>query len=422
MNTNGVHHILCYYTMNSQLLKLGLIGVSLYLVSTGLSYGAFAAFAPSAPKQIPNNTNQVPEKPQARFTLDPSIPRTEPCPINGMMYTKQEQEGWAKRRPLAVMIENSVDARPQSGLSRADVVYEAIAEGGITRFMGVFYCGISAYSMSLAPIRSARMYYLPWVLEYDALYNHVGGAGNCDDPTVDDRAKALCRIDQWNIKDMDQFGLPFKLALPDGKKISVCYRNENRLGREVAPEHTMVCETEGLYQFAEQKLGLTNVDAKKVSWDKNFKSWKFTEESAVANTQGKSQTITYAASESRAEQYGVKWVFNAEKNSYDRFTGGESHTDLETEEQLSPKTVIIQFAKFQTLPNPAEVNHGHSYYENMGTGDALIFQDGAVVKGKWTKKDRSARTVFTDEKGKEWIFNRGQIWIDMLPTGTTVTY
>lgn len=408
--------------MNRKLLKLSIIAVCLYLVSTGIAYGAFSLFAPAGTKQVPDITSQTPEKPQARFTVDPSIPRTEPCPINGMMYTEQERVGWEKRRPLAVMIENSVDARPQSGLSRADVVYEAIAEGGITRFMGIFYCGVSAYSLSLAPVRSARIYYLPWVLEYDALYNHVGGAGNCDDPTVDERAKALCRIDQWKIKDMDQFGLPFKLALPDGNKVSVCYRNERRLDRDVAPEHTMVCETEGLYKFAELKLGITNEDEDGVSWEKSFKSWKFVEETDPTAPEGATQTITYSASDSRVEQYGVKWDFNAEKNSYDRFTGGQPHTDLETEEQISPKTVIIQFAKFQTLPNPAEVNHGHSYYENIGSGEALIFSEGKVTKGKWSKKDRSARTIFTDDKGKEWVFNRGQIWIDMLPTGTTVTY
>ena len=98
------------------------------------------------------------------------------------------------------MIENHAEARPQSGLSYADVVYEAVAEGGITRFMGVFYCGIAVRNVNLAPVRSARTYFLPWVLEYDALYNHVGGAGLCNDDTVDDRAKALCQIDQYKIK------------------------------------------------------------------------------------------------------------------------------------------------------------------------------------------------------------------------------
>lgn len=393
--------------MNGKYLKFGLIGLSLYLISTGVSYGVFAIMAPPI-KQMPDIVNAPePQKPQARFTVDPSIPRTESCPLNGMMYTKQERDIWETRRPLAVMVENSEDARPQSGLSRADIVYEAIAEGGITRFMAMFHCGVSAQSMAIAPVRSARIYYLPWVLEYDALYNHVGGAGRCDDPTVDDRAKALCRIGQWKVKDMDQFGISFP----------TCYRNYDRLGREVATEHTMVCVSEKLYSLAE-KRGWTNVDEKGVSWDKNFREWKFKDDKANNAV----QTISYAASESRANGYGVRWEYNQSTNSYNRFTGGQPHKDLETEEQLSPKVVVLQFAKYQVLPDPAEVVHQHSYYENIGSGNALVFQDGIVTEARWSKKDRTARTIFTDSKGKEIEFNRGQIWIDMLPTGTNVTY
>ena len=141
-------------------------------------------------------TNSSGSNNQAHFIIDPSVPRTEVCPLNGLMYTKQEKDVWETRRPIAAMIENHVEARPQSGLSLADVVYESVVEGGITRFMGVFYCGVASRNLTLAPVRSARTFYLPWVLEYDALYNHVGGAGVCSDVTVDERAKALYQIDQ----------------------------------------------------------------------------------------------------------------------------------------------------------------------------------------------------------------------------------
>lgn len=393
--------------MNNTLLKLGAIGVCIYLISTGLAYAAFSNFGPAS-KQLPTIAAPTPAGPQARFTLDPSIPRTEPCPINGKLYTEQEREVWEKRRPLAVMIENSTDSRPQSGLSRADVVYEAIAEGGITRFMGVFYCGASVGALSLAPVRSARIYYLPWVLEYDALYNHVGGAGNCDDPTVDERAKALCRIEQWKVKDMDQFGISFP----------TCYRNYDRLPNPVATEHTMVCDTDKLFTLAE-KRGWTNVDSKGVPWDKNFTEWTFkddTDPSERASTVV--GTIEYSSSDSKSDSYGVKWVYDAETNAYKRYTGGEQHMDLETEEQLSPRVVALLFAKFTGSVD----EHFHNLYENTGTGKAVIFQDGTAIEGTWKKANNSARTVFFDEQGKELALNRGQVWIDMLPTGTTVTY
>ena len=125
--------------------------------------------------------------------------------------------------------------------------------------------------MSFAPVRSARTYFLPWVLEYDAAYNHVGGAGVCDDSTVDTRAKALCQIQQYGIKDMDQFGISFP----------TCYRNPDRLDHPVATEHTMVCVSDKLLQIAASR-GWTNVDAQGVSWDKNFVSWKFKDDTASA--------------------------------------------------------------------------------------------------------------------------------------------
>ena len=77
------------------------------------------------------------------------------------------------------MIENDVTVRPQSGLSLADIVYEAVAEGGITRFMGVFYCGAQADVARVAPVRSARIYFVNLAAEYNTpIYMHVGGA-NC---------------------------------------------------------------------------------------------------------------------------------------------------------------------------------------------------------------------------------------------------
>ncbi|GIW64151.1 MAG: hypothetical protein KatS3mg092_0084 [Patescibacteria group bacterium] len=84
-------------------------------------------------------------------------PKTEECPINGAFYSKSQRQKWEARRPLGVMIENHVEARPQSGLSSADVVFEVVAEGGITRFLSVFYCQDAPY---IGPIRSARIYFI----------------------------------------------------------------------------------------------------------------------------------------------------------------------------------------------------------------------------------------------------------------------
>lgn len=389
-----------------QLIVYGLLAVALYLISTGISTAAFSFFGKTSLTKTAATINGTTTKPTKRFVLDPSIPRTEMCPLNGVMYTKQEKDAWSVRRPLAVMIENHADSRPQSGVSLADVVYEAVAEGGVTRFMGIFYCGISKMNVSIAPVRSARTFFLPWVLEYDALYNHVGGAGRCEDDTVDERAKALCQIDQYRIKDMDQFGISFP----------TCYRNYDRLDHPVATEHTMVCQSDKLYALAAQR-GWTNVDTKGISWDKQFVPWKFKDDAKDAE-RGDGTSISFVAWKGYEKEYGVKWVYDKTENAYLRENGGQLHTDLETEEQLKAKAVVILFAK-ETGPVD---DHMHLLYGNIGSGNGLLFQDGKSSKITWQKLDRSARTIFSDAAGKEITFTRGQLWIEMLPIGTTVTY
>jgi len=389
-----------------QYIVTGIIGIALYLIATGLSYAGFTYFGGKSARSYPGITDTTGGANQDHFGIDPSIPRTEDCPINGQLFTKQEREAWEKRRPLAVMIENHAESRPQSGLSYADVVYETVAEGGITRFMGVFYCGVAGGSVNLAPVRSARTYFLPWVLEYDALYNHVGGAGVCSDVTVDERAKALCQIDQYKIKDMDQFGISFP----------TCYRNYDRLDHPVATEHTMTCVTDKLIKLASQR-GWTNVDAKGVAWDKNFTPWKFKDDAKQAD-RGASLSASFVSWKGYEKEYGVRWEYDAATNMFKRFNGGVPHTDLETKKQLTAKSIVIMFAK-ETGPVD---DHAHLLYANIGSGDGLLLQDGKVTKITWKKADKSARTTFFEINGKEVTLNRGQLWIEMLPIGTPVTY
>src|SRR4030066_1764105 len=94
-----------------------------------------------------------------------------PNPINGTLYTKREAKAWKDKVPLAIMVENSIVARPQSGLSKADIVYEALAEGGITRVAAVFL----SQGSQIGPVRSARKYYYDWISEYKPIYAHWGG-------------------------------------------------------------------------------------------------------------------------------------------------------------------------------------------------------------------------------------------------------
>lgn len=383
---------------------LGALG--LYLVVAGVSFMGFGMIKSGGltTSLTGGKTSKITPSPTPKYKVDPSLPRTEMCPLNGVMYTKKEEEVWAGRRPLAVMIENTEDARPQSGLSRADIIYEALAEGWVTRFMGVFYCNTPFENIEFAPVRSARTYYVDWVSEYDALYNHVGGAGLCNDDTVDTRAKALCQIQTFGIKDMDQFGIGY----PD------CYRNPDRLDHSVATEHTMVCFSENLYKIAE-KREWTNVDDRGISWDKNFTAWKFTD--GTPTSQNGVSTIKVQFSQGY-EKYDAEWDYDKTTNSYKRKTGGVAHVDLTTNEQMAAKNVVVQLTK---LTGPVD-EHGHMLYGTIGSGKALIFKDGKQITGTWSKKSRIGRTQYFGADGKEIEFNRGLIWIEFVPNEQQVTY
>lgn len=389
--------------MNKKKILLTILGgLLLYLASTGISFVTFSFFGE---EKITPLTSPLPEEFKKKgFKVDITAPKTEECPLNGEFYTKAEREIWERRRPLGVMIENHKEARPQSGLSRADIIYEAVAEGGITRFLAIFYCGAAAKNLELAPVRSARTYFLDWISEYDGLYNHVGGAGRCQDPTVDERAKALCQIGRYGIKDLDQFGISF----PN------CYRNPDRLDHPVATEHQMVCLSDNLYEIA-KKRGWTNVDKKGTPWDKNFSSWKFKDDVEMED-----RPASFSAEFNfwrGYRDYSVRWEYDRVSNSYLRFNGGRPHKDI-SGEQLRAKNVVVQFTK---EIGPVD-EHAHLLYQTKGQGKALILQDGKAIRGTWRKKDRISRTKFYDLKGREIKFNRGQIWIEILPFGNKVSY
>lgn len=315
------------------------------------------------------------------------------CPLNGALHTKSRQELWEKRRPLGVMVENHVDARPTVGLSRADVIYEAVAEGGITRFLVVYLCQDAG---DIASIRSARTYFLDWVSEYDAAYSHVGGA-NTPGP-----ANALGQIRDYDIKDMDQFGLGFPTY----------WRGTDKL----AP-HNVHSTTKKLWEAAEEK-GFGSENASGNSWDENFQLWKFKDDAAL-DARGDQKPIIVPFW-GQNESYTVTWQYDKAANTYRRYHGQDAQTDLLTKEHLGAKTVIVQF---QTERKAGDGHQdGHLLYGTIGSGNALIFMDGKVVSGKWSKRDRVSRTKFLDEKGNELSLNRSLIWIQTIPAGNEVEY
>ncbi len=399
--------------------KLLLIILIIYIASSVLSFTAFSYLGgqgtiASVTNKQQKDSDEQEEMKETLLTkllnIDPAEAKTESCPLNGKLYTVQEREAWEKKRPLAVMIENSIDARPQSGLSQADVVFEALSEGGVTRFMALFYCDAQAYDVVIAPVRSARTYFVDWASGFNyPMYVHVGGA-NIPGP-----ANALGQIADygWSLEnDMNQFSIGYPTFV----------RNNNRLGKEVATEHTMETTSEALWKIAakrewtniapERRLGRKMVGGD--DWKETYQGWQFQDEVPVV---GDTANIKYEFWDGFS-QYGVEWQYDKESNSYKRVMAGEPHLDLNTGEQIQASNVVILFTNEKGPIDELK----HMLYTTIGKGNALIFKNGEVVKGTWSKKSREGELQFFDRKGNDLEFARGLTWISVLKNLTKVTY
>lgn len=400
-------------------LKYIIFGLGIYLLAAGSSYAIFSSQSGS------NLVSPLADQ-QDQQNSEPTVftgPATEECPINGALYPKEQEKVWQSRRPLLVMIENHEDSRPQSGLSRADIVYETVAEGGITRFMGVFYCKAAepaSKKYDLGPVRSARTYFLDWASEYSdyPLYVHVGGAhcspanGDSGPCTTNVKAQALEQIGKYgwldpdHRNDMNQFALSYK----------ECRREPDRTGQSRATEHTMYCDSEALWALAANRGLEAKTEATGDSWNEDFEEWLFKDEAKLAD-RGSVDQLSFDFWKGYGA-YKVTWNYNKDTNRYLRENGGQVQNEFLTQQQLSAKVVVIQFSK-ETGPVD---DHKHMLYQTTGSGKALIFQDGQAISASWSKKSRQDRTIFKDAKGKEIEFNRGLIWIEVLPDTNQVDY
>lgn len=393
-----------------------------YLISSVASFGVFSYFAESEllsdivltdeGKKTVEDLVEEETKLSALLQIDPGEPKDQACPLNGKLFTKSEQAAWQARRPLAVMIENAPDARPQSGLSDADIVFEAMAEGGVTRFMGLFYCGAQKYDTVLAPIRSARTYFVHYASGFNyPMYVHVGGA-NLPGPS-----NALGQLEEYGWTLQNDVNLGFTFGLP------YYYKNSKRLDRPVATEHQGETTTELLWDLAAKKRKWTNVAPERKmgrttvggdDWKDGYEGWSFQDEPATIGTV---TNISYEFWDGYA-QYGVQWSYNPETNAYKRVMAGEPHVDLNSGEQIEAATVVVLLAKEKGPINELK----HMLYTTEGTGNALIFINGEAIKASWAKPTRESELVFTDRKGDPVELSRGLVWISVADVATEVQY
>lgn len=295
-------------------------------------------------------------------------PKIVPSALSGLPVDPAVNQ----RTVTGIMVENSMAARPQSGLSQAGVVFEAIAEGGITRFLALYQ---DNEPENVGPVRSARPYYAQWALGFDAGYAHVGGS-----------PAALRNIKEWGVRDLDQF------------HNSGAYR---RIGSRAAP-HNVYTSLSGLNQLEASKGFTTST----------FKGFERKKE--AASKQPNAKSINMAIS---GPVYNTHYDYDPASNSYKRSEGGAAHIDANTNAQISPKVVIALVMSYGY-----EADGYHSVYGTLGSGTALIFQDGLLTKGTWTKTDNRSQFTFTDAAGKAIGLNPGQTWLTAVKAEANVTF
>ncbi len=269
---------------------------------------------------------------------------------------------------VGVMIDNHPDARPQSGLGSAPVVYEAPAEGGITRFFAIFNASTSV--SKVGPVRSARPYFLDWIKEYGAApYIHVGGSPAALATLASDDAL-------W---DANQFWLDMYF-----------WRSTDRY----APHNVYTSSdlwSKLITRYSNRHVG------------RLWEGWIFSVIKPSVTTTAKTLTIPYVAS------YHVTWQYNSDTNVYQRFIFNKAQL-ADTGEGLYANTVVVQMVQNRVLD---EV--GREEITTVGSGEAWVLRDGKLVHGTWKKTSPLNRTRFYDENNSEVSFVPGRTWVQVVP-------
>ena len=288
----------------------------------------------------------------------------------------------AQRLPLAVMIDDNVAARPQHGFNAASIVYQAPADGGEDRYMLIFQENDAA---KIGPVRSGRPYFIRWAAEYRAAFGHYGG---------DQKAQAYSWVNNGKlIFDVDALvgaGAAYKRD-SSRKAPHNAYTNSDTF-RSVA-------ERRGAPKTIVTGLG-SRLFADDLPADQRPSSGSIN----VPYNRGAS-TYTY----------------DHATNSYLRSIAGKAHVDPLDGKRVTARNVVVLFMR-QSVDPESEPGYRRPVLDQIGSGRAIVFRDGKVIEGKWVKTNDGDLTRFYDAAGKEIYLVRGRIFIQVVATGTNVTW
>lgn len=306
--------------------------------------------------------------PNSKDSTVTTVPEAAKEP-EGVLYEKKLSEA----RPIAVMLDNHVGARPQAGLKNAEVVIEALAEGNITRYMAFFF---TTNAELVGPVRSARPYFIDRAMEYDALYVHVGGS-----------PKALSDVRSLKIADIDGLSTSGK----------VMWRKKHK-----KMPHNLYTSIEALR---------TEADRKRFDSDVRVQGYEYNNETIKPDGQETTGLeMLYRRKATKDSGYIVKYIWHEASKMYQRYINGDLHTDEIDQSPIAAKNVIVQI-----VPTRVVDDKGRLDLELVGSGSGFWLTEGVREPITWSKSDRRGQTIYKDESGKVLSLNPGKTWIQIVP-------
>ncbi|MBH9968591.1 DUF3048 domain-containing protein [[Bacillus] enclensis] len=280
--------------------------------------------------------------------------------------TGEEMKEESTDRAVAVMVNNHPKARPQSGLSKADIVYEVLAEGDVTRFLAIFQ---SRQPDKVGPVRSARDYYIDLAKGYDSLYIAHGYSPD---------AKAMLEsgeIDHLNGIRYD--GTLFKRA--DFRK---------------APHNSYIS-----FENIQKGANESGFSMENPPEPLRFAS----KDAAVDGKEAESVMISYFNN----PLFDVVYEYNRDEGKYERYSNGEQSVDYETEDPVLLENILIAEAPHKIIDSA-----GRRDIDLESGGNAYLLQDGKLREVKWENKDGR---ILPYEDGKQVPLRKGATWINIIP-------
>ncbi len=279
-------------------------------------------------------------------------------------------------RPYAVMINCKSEALPQSGLQDAYMVYEETVEGGITRMIAFFK---DKDVGKIGSVRSARIQFLPFVHEHDAIYVYSGGA--------------YVTLKQISTERINSIGVDGPYGVRDSE-----------LAKVRAWEHTLFTNT-SLLTKATNDYGFRKTSTQKPVLNYQAKEVDLSE---YKTEEAKNISIKYSYYRT------ANYTYDPESKTYLRFMNEAKNTDLVTGKQYQVKNILIYGVQYNAR---AYDTHTYSDPQIYGTGDGYYVTNGVALPITWEKKDEKSQTVYkVKETGEELIVNDGNTYVQIYPT------